>query len=178
MAIDEAEIRPNSTAAVVIPEHISYEKCCLFGDNTVSKCGPTTHCEFYKLMNSYVSICCYQLDHNAWSRKCVTFAKLSDFDIRSYLKQNGIISKKEDDKNIMNEKNLIANRLLRKNILVDDSMRVCPKHRSSFGIDWFNKNTKCHHPDHDSNNSVPIKDCRRAKLITCLQIEGFPIGGR
>ena len=120
----------------------------------------------------------YQIDHYGWSKECVTFAHLSEFDIRPYLKQSGIISKKEDDNIVMNEKNLVANRLLRKNILVDDSMRICPKHRASFGIDWFNKRTTCHHPEHNTSNRSALKDCRRANLATCLKIEGFPIGGR
>ena len=61
---------------------------------------------------------------------------LSGSDIRSYLKRNNVIRNKEEDDFIMNEKNLIANRLRSKNVLVDDSMFICPKHRSSFGIDW------------------------------------------
>jgi hypothetical protein len=120
----------------------------------------------------------YQIDHYGWSQGCVTFAYLSELDIRSYLKQNGIISKKEDDNIVMNEKNLIANRLFLKNILVNDIMRICPKHRSSFGIDWFHKKTTCHHPDHNSSNRSALKDCRPVNLTTCLKVEGFPIGGR
>lgn len=120
----------------------------------------------------------YKIDHYGWSQGCVTFRYLSELDIRSHLKQNGIISKKEDDSIIMTEKNLIANRLLRKNILADDNMKICPKHRSSFGIDWFNKKTTCHHPEHDAGQSSSVKDCRRVNLSTCLKIEGFPVGGR
>ena len=117
-------------------------------------------------------------DHYGWSQGCVSFASLAELDIRSYLKNNQIISKKDDDKIIMNEKNLLANRLLRKEILVQDSMHICPKHRSSFGIDWFNKKTTCHHPEHDSSSSASMKDCRVAKLASSLKIEEFPIGGR
>ena len=36
----------------------------------------------------------YQIDHYGWSKECVTFAHLSEFDIQPYLKQSGIISQK------------------------------------------------------------------------------------
>ena len=108
----------------------------------------------------------------------VTFAYLSELDIRSYLEQSKVISKKEDDNIVVNEKNLIANRLIRKSILAENNMKICPKHRSSFGIDWFSRNATCHHPEHDSGHSSAMKDSRRVKLTTCLKIEGFPIGGR
>lgn len=78
----------------------------------------------------------------------------------------------------MNEKNLIANRLLLKNILIDDSMSICPKHRSSFGVDWHDVKTTCHHPDHDPQHRPKAFDCRRANLVMCSKIENFPVGGR
>jgi hypothetical protein len=170
----QSDIREN----VAFTKPISYDKCCFFGYNTVYDCGPTSHREFYRSLNLGVHIFFQYADHYGWSQGCVTFASLAELDIRSYLKNNQIISKKDDDKIIMNEKNLLANRLLRKNILVEDSMHICPKHRSSFGIDWFNKKTTCHHPDHNSSSSASMNDCRLAKLTTCLKIEGFPIGGR
>lgn len=177
MATDEIQIESKTTINVTTAKNIKYDDCCLFGDETVQECGPTTRCQFYKLMNWNISFS-YQIDQNGWSQECVTFAHLSGYDIRSYLKHNGIISKKEDDNIVVNEKNLVANRLLRKNILVTDSMPICPKHRASFGIDWFNKKTTCHHPEHNTSNRSALKDCRRAHLATCLKIEGFPIGGR
>lgn len=118
------------------------------------------------------------LDHYGWSSKCVTFATLSQHDIRPCLKRNRIITKVEDDDIIMNERNLIANRLLRENIFIDDTMSICPKHRSAFGVDWIDRKNRCYHPDHDSNASVSTADCRLVKLSTCFKIEGFPVGGR
>ena len=91
---------------------------------------------------------------------------------------NRIIAKKDDDNIIINEKNLIANRLVRKNIFADDTMSICPKHRGTFGIDWVDRKKTCHHPDHDSKNSFSVSDCRLVKLDTCSKIEGFPVGGR
>ena len=127
-------------------------------------------------MNKYIFYC--SLDHYDWSSECVTFATLSEYDIRSYLKCNRIIAKEKDDNIIINETNLIANRLMRKNILVNDAMLICPKHRSSFEIDWIDRKSTCYHPDHDPNSNVSITDCRRANLNTLLRAEGFPIGGR
>lgn len=98
--------------------------------------------------------------------------------MRSYLKRTNVISKKDEDEVIVNETNLIANRLHSKNIFIDGSMFICPKHRSSFGIDWHSVKSTCHHPDHDANNRSSASDCRRATLATCLKIEGFPAGGR
>ena len=72
-----------------------------------------------------------------WLEECISFANLAEHDIRPYLKHLRVIAAVEEDNIIINEKNLIANRLLRKNILVDDSMWICPKHRSSFGIHWI-----------------------------------------
>ena len=95
---------------------------------------------------------------------------LSGSDIRSYLKRNNVIRNKEDDF-IMNEKNFIANRLRSKNILVDDSMFICPKHRSSFGIDWHCVKSKCHHPDHEPGLHSSTSDCRQASLATCLNFQ-------
>ncbi|CAF4181776.1 unnamed protein product [Rotaria magnacalcarata] len=83
-----------------------------------------------------------------------------------------------DDNIIVNERNLIANRLLGKNILVDNSMSICQKHRSSFGIDWRDVISTCNHPDHGPKRRTSTSDCRRANLEMCLRIEGFPIGGR
>ncbi|CAF1618434.1 unnamed protein product, partial [Rotaria magnacalcarata] len=160
MATENVQIVPNTTNNVRMAANISYNECCLSGDTTIHECGPTTR------------------HHYGWSQGCVTFAYLSELDIRSYLKQNGIIFKKEDDNIVRNEKNLIANQLLLKNILVNDIMRICPKHRSSFGIDWFHKKTTCHHPEHISSNRSAPKDCRPVNLTTCLKVEGFPIGGR
>jgi hypothetical protein len=103
---------------------------------------------------------------------------LAQRDVRPYLKLIRVIKKTEEDTNIINEKNLIANRLLLKNILIDDSMSICPKHRGLFGIDWRDKKTVCHYPDPDSKHQATTSDCRRAHLAMCSRIEGFPIGGR
>jgi hypothetical protein len=108
----------------------------------------------------------------------VSFSLLSGIDIRSYLKRKNVISKIGEDNLIENEKNLIGNRLRSKNVFIDDSMVICPKHRSSFGIDWFDSKTKCHHPDHDPKRRCSTKDCRHARLSICSKIEGFPVGGR
>ena len=97
-----------------IPANINYDECCIFGDKTVNICGQNAKCECYGLMNSMLYMFCYQIDYYYWSRKCVTFAYLSELDIRSYLKQNKVISKKEDENIVVNEKNLIANQLIRK----------------------------------------------------------------
>jgi hypothetical protein len=103
---------------------------------------------------------------------------LNESDVRSYLKRNNVISKKEEDDVIQNERNLIANRLRSKNVYFDDSMSICPKHRSSYSIDWCSAKSTRHHPDHDSNHRSFASDCRRATLATCSKIEGFPVGGR
>ena len=100
------------------------------------------------------------LDHYGWSSECVIFATLSEYDIRSYLKYNQTISKEKDDTIIINEKDLIANRLMLKNTLVNDVMSICPKHQRSFGIDWIDRKSTCYHPDHDQSGSVSIADCR------------------
>ena len=120
------------------------------------------------------------LGRSSWPHDCVTFSTLSNIDIRPYLKNHGIINTVHDDQIIINEKNLIANRLQRENIVVDDNMSICPKHRSSFGIDWNSNDTTCHHPDHahDTEQRISFKDFRLANLKTCTKIEGFPIGGR
>ena len=76
------------------------------------------------------------------------------------------------------KKNLIASRLIGKNILVDNTMSVCAKHRSSFGIDWRDAVSRCSHPDYDPEHRPSASDCRRAKLDIYSRIEEFPIGGR
>ena len=177
MTTDEVETQ-STTVNMEIPANINYDECCLFVDKTVNTCGQNAKRVCYGLMNSMLYMFCYQTDHYDWSRDCVTFAYFSELDIRSYLKQNKVISKNEDDNIVVNEKSLIANRSIRKSILVEDNMKICLKHRSSFGIDWFSRNTTCHHPEHDSGHSSVMKDCRRVKLTTCLKIEGFPIGDR
>ena len=91
---------------------------------------------------------------------------LSGSNIRSYLKRNNVIRNKEEDDFIMNEKNFIANRLRSKNVVVDDSMFICPKHRSSFGIDWHCVKSKCHHPDHEPTLHSSASDCHQATLTT------------
>ena len=79
------------------------------------------------------------LDHYGWSSECVTFATPSEYNIKSYLKYNQVIPKEKDDSIIINKKNLIANRLLRKNTLVNNALSICLKHRSSFAIDWIDR---------------------------------------
>jgi hypothetical protein len=78
----------------------------------------------------------------------------------------------------VNERNLIANRLRLNDIFIDDSMLICPKHRSSFGIDWAPTKDKCYHPDHDPKRRPSKFDLRRAPLKLCSKFEGFPVGGK
>ncbi len=117
-------------------------------------------------------------DYPNWSPICIRFSLLKDIDIRPYLIRKKVISKTEEDDFIVNERNLIANRLLSLNVLIDDSMAICPKHRSSYGIDWYDSKSKCHHPDHDSRQHSSGRDLRPANIISCSKIEGFPVGGR
>ena len=42
MATDNEQIESNTTIYATIAENINYNKCCLFGDETVYDCGPTT----------------------------------------------------------------------------------------------------------------------------------------
>ena len=99
-------------------------------------------------MIEWISICfLLLLDHYGWSSECVTFATLSEYDIKLYLKYNQFISKEKDDSIIINEKNLIANRLIRKSILVYDAMSICLKHRSSLAIDCVDGKSTCYHLD-------------------------------
>ncbi|CAF4286381.1 unnamed protein product [Rotaria socialis] len=120
-----------------------------------------------------------QLQHySGWSCTCVTFSALKDIDIRPYLKSKNVISKKEEDDFIVNEKNLIANRIRYLDIFIDDSMSICPKHRSSYGIDWHASKSTCHHPDHNSKHCPSVRDCRHANITTCSKIEGFAVGGK
>ena len=130
---------------------------------------------FLNFMLTYISLL---IDYPDWPFTCVKFSTLRDIDIRSYLKRKNVISKKEDDDFIINERNLIANRLKSKNILIDDSMSICPKHRSSYGVDWCDMKSTYHHPDHDTKRNSSASDCRRANINICSKIEGFPVGGR
>ena len=99
-------------------------------------------------MIEWISICfLLLLDHYGWSSDCVTFATLTEYDIKSYLKYNQVISKEKDDSIIINEKHLIANRLMRKNILVNNAMSICLKRRRCFGIDWVDRKSTCYHLD-------------------------------
>ena len=77
-----------------IPANINYDECCPFGDKTVNTCGQNAKRECHGLMNSMLYMFCYQIDHYDWSRECVTFAYLSELDIRSYLKQNSHFQKR------------------------------------------------------------------------------------
>ncbi len=117
-------------------------------------------------------------DYSDWSPACVSFSQLEGIDIRSYLRRKKVIAKIEEDNLIINERNLIANRLRSKEIYIDDAMSICPKHRSSYGIDWYDSKSTCHHHDHDSEYHYSSRDCRRVNLATCFKIEGFPVGGR
>ena len=121
---------------------------------------------------------CLLIDYSKWSPLCVSFASLGDTDIRPYLKRKNVISKIEQDDLIVNEKNLIANRLRLENILTDDSTYICPKHRSSYGTDWYVAERKCYHPDHDPKHHPSKSDLRCANLTLCSKIEGFPVGGK
>jgi hypothetical protein len=118
------------------------------------------------------------IDYPKWSPLCVSFASLGGIDIRSYLTRKNIISKIEEDDLIMNERNLIANRLRFNNVLIDDSMYICPKHRSTYGIDWHAAECRCYHPDHDPTHHSSKKDLRPVHITLCSIIEGFPVGGK
>ena len=98
--------------------------------------------------------------------------------MRSYVKKHGLITTKADEKINISEKDLIASRLFRKNIVVDDNMSICPKHRSSFGVDWYSRRNTCDHTDHEAQNTPMLKNCPQANLTLCSKIEGFPIGGQ
>ncbi|CAF2086444.1 unnamed protein product, partial [Rotaria magnacalcarata] len=107
--------------------------------------------------NSRVTMCGNSSpNYSGWSCTCVTFSALKDIDIRSYLKTNRIRSLY---------------------IFIDDSMSFCPKHRSSYGIDWYDSKSTCHHLGHNSKHRPSARDCRRANITTCSKIEGFPVGG-
>ncbi|CAF1441430.1 unnamed protein product [Rotaria magnacalcarata] len=149
---------------IVLPDPvvatINYDRCYLWGHERVSACGTTSRNCYY------------------WIPECISFADLAERDIRPYLKQLRVISETEQDNIIITEKNLIANRLLQSSILIDYSMLICPRHRSAFGIHWYDMTSLCSHPDHVSKKRTSVLDCRRAKLSMCSWIEGFPIGGR
>ncbi|CAF4276505.1 unnamed protein product [Rotaria magnacalcarata] len=159
MDLDDTEESAISLPDPALPS-VDYKNCCLWGDPRVSECGPSAQRYFQ------------------WKSQCYKFETLVNIDIRKYLKHLGVVKKSMDDNTIVNERNLIANRLLGKNILVDNSMSICQKHRSSFGIDWRDVVSTCNHPDHDPKSRTSTSDCRRANLEICSRIEGFPIGGR
>jgi hypothetical protein len=160
---------------IIIP---SYDKCCMRGYklSNLAACGPTSHSKLS--FSSRLIYICMLIDYPTWSPLCVSFASLGDIDIRSYLKRKNVISKIEEDDLIVNEKNLIANRLRFNNIFIDDSMYICPKHRSSYGIDWCVAKGKCYHPDHDPKRHPSKGDLRPAKIALWSKIEGFPVGGK
>jgi hypothetical protein len=54
------------------------------------------------------------IDYSDWTPQCITFVDLAQRDVRPYLKLISVIKKTEEDTTIINEKNLIANRLLLK----------------------------------------------------------------
>ncbi|CAF4225837.1 unnamed protein product [Rotaria magnacalcarata] len=70
MATENVQIVPNTTNNVRMAANISYNECCLSGDATIHECGPTTR------------------HHYGWSQGCVTFAYLSELDIRSVASQH------------------------------------------------------------------------------------------
>ena len=77
----------------------------------------------------------FHLGYFQWSSGYYKIENLINSDIRQYLKPIGAIKKLDEDMTIVNEKNLITNRLIGKNILVDNTMSICAKHQSSVGID-------------------------------------------
>ena len=91
--------------------------------------------EYEILAISNILLINFHLGYFQWRSECYKFENLAKSDIRQYLKRIGVIKKLDEDMTIVNEKNLIANRLIGKNILVDKTMSICAKHRSSFGID-------------------------------------------
>jgi hypothetical protein len=113
-----------------------------------------------------------------WPVQCVSFESLDGISAEEYLVYKGIISDKQRDRIRISEKDLIANRLRSKKIYIDNNMVICPKHRNSFGIGWYDQSSACHHPDHNQQKRPKPTDCRRTNLFNCWKIEGFPIGGR
>jgi hypothetical protein len=143
----------------------------------VHDCGPSSHGELYRSLKLHL-YCFLHIAHNDWHFDILKFRTLSTYDRRQYLLRKRLIDKNEAESIVFNEKDLIANRLALKNIIVNDDMGICPKHRSSNGVDWSMKHTTCNHPDHKPNDKVSSRDCRQAKFSTCAKIEGFPIGGK
>ncbi len=84
-----------------------------------------------------------------------------------------VISKKEDGDSMINEKDLIANRSKSKDIVIDDSMPICPKHSCSYGMDWYDVKSTCHLPDYDTGTKSSSRDSRFANINICREIEIF-----
>lgn len=118
------------------------------------------------------------LERPGFSNGCVSFAELRENPVTDHLRSLGVLKKSEGDPSALSERDLIANRLKLRNIAVDDAMSICPKHRSSFGVDWFSSTSVCHHPNHNPRQRPKGSDCRRATLRLCNKIDRFPIGGR
>ncbi|CAF4577001.1 unnamed protein product, partial [Rotaria socialis] len=129
MDLDDTEESAISLPDPALPS-VDYKNCCLWGDPRVSECGPSAQRYFQ------------------WKSQCYKFETLVNIDIRKYLKHLGVVKKSMDDNTIVNERNLIANRLLGKKIYLLTIRRTS------------------------------TSDCRRANLEMCSRIEGFPIGGR
>ncbi|CAF0935170.1 unnamed protein product [Didymodactylos carnosus] len=101
---------------------------------------------------------------------------LHSLDQSHFLSLECAVKHVDDDDKIMNEINLITNRLERLNIIADDTTSICPKHRSSLGIGWF-QSKQCYHPDHDPKSPAHSADCRPASLDVSSRIQGFPVSG-
>ncbi|CAF0899738.1 unnamed protein product [Didymodactylos carnosus] len=148
---------PSSSSQVSLPPTIHYKRCCLW-ESTTEACGPG------------------EKIRHGWNKDCISVEELEKNDVTGYMSWTGVVKKPEDDDVIMNEKNLILNRLSKYNLLIDNSMEICPKHRNTYGVGW-NDQTTCHHPRHDPKKFAEKSNCRRANLALCCNIEGFPVGG-
>ena len=113
-----------------------------------------------------------------WPTECVSFEYLDSIPAEEYLINKRVMTDDQRIKMILSERKLIANRLQIKGIAINNNMFICPKHRNTFGVGWVDRSNVCHHPAHEGNEHPSPKDCRRANLLLCSQIDGFPIGGR
>ena len=84
---------------------LNYDECCLWGNPNVTICRSTSHSKQSLLLVS--TSLCLLTDYPDWPPTCISFSKLGDIDIRSYLKRKQVISKIEEDKLIVNERILL-----------------------------------------------------------------------
>ncbi|CAF4937817.1 unnamed protein product [Rotaria sp. Silwood1] len=149
---------PSLSALNTTSPMIDYNVCCLSPAGSLNDCGPRTA-------------------RRDWPVGCVSFEYLNNISAEEYLIRKGIMLEQQRPYLKLNEKDLIANRLQLKNIPVHNNIRICPKHRNTFGIGWCDRDNVCHHPGHDVQQHLRPSDCRRANIIMCSKIDRFPIEG-